>query len=275
MIEVIPINEASVYGFRVSGRLTKTDYQEFLPVLDELIQEKGKISLLVEFRDFKGWDLDAAEEDYRFGMANQDNFDRIAIVGDKAWQRWMTALSSPFVSSEIRYFDQEQKDQAWEWLNVSPEETAEIPPPATYRHILIATDFSQAAQYATLRGIDIARQYDARISLIHVVEDTAIMMDYQDYMPVNIELEQILIETTTKQMSDLVKQLGLTAASTEIGFGTPSYEIPEYAKAHDVDLIVIATRGRRGLGRLLGSTARSVQQHASCDVLLVRFAPGQ
>jgi len=275
MIEVIPINEASVYGFRVSGRVTRADYLEFLPVLDELIQEKGKISLLIEFRDFKGWDLDAAQEDYRFGMARQDNFERIAIVGNKAWQRWMTTLGSLFVSSEIRYFDQEQKDQAWEWLNVSPEETVEIAPPTAYRHILIATDFSQAAYYATLRGIDIARQYEAKISLIHVVEDTAVMMDYQDYMPVNIELEQVLMETTTKQMADLVTELGLTQASTEIGFGTPSYEIPEYAKAHGVDLIVTGTRGRRGLGRLLGSTARSVQQHACCDVLLVRFAPGQ
>jgi universal stress protein A len=275
MIEEIPINEATTYGFRVSGRVTKADYEEFLPVLDDLIKEEGKISLMIEFRDFKGWDLDAAQEDYRFGMAKQDHFERIAIVGDKAWQRWMTALSSPFVSSEIRYFDQDEKNQAWEWLNASPKENIEIPPPGAYRHVLIATDFSQASEFATLRGMDIAHQYDARISLIHVIEDSAIMMDYQDYMPVNIELEQILHETTTRQMADLVKKHGLETATTEIGFGTPSYEIPEYARAQGIDLIVIANRGRRGLGRLLGSTARSVQQHAHCDVLLVRFAPGQ
>ena len=42
-----------------------------------------------------------------------------------------------------------------------------------------------------------------------------------------------------------------------------------------LDLIVVATRGRRGLGRLLGSTAKSIQHHANCDVLLVRYTPGE
>lgn len=274
MIEEIPISEANIFGFRVSGRLTLADYQEFLPMLDSLIQEQGKISLLIELRDFKGWDMEAAKEDYRYGMAHQENLERIAIVGDKAWQRWMTTLSAPFVSSEIQYFGQDEKNEAWEWLQATPEETATLSAPQPYRHILITTDFSQPARYAALRAMGLAKLYAAHISLIHVIEDSAIMMDYQDFVPINIELDQVLRENAEKQMAQLVEELGLANAPIEIGFGVPAIEIAEYARAQDVDLIIVASRGRRGLSRLLGSTAKSVQHHAGCDVLLVRYIPG-
>ena len=47
--------------------------------------------------------------------------------------------------------------------------------------------------------------------------------------------------------------------------------IIDYANSRDVDLIVIGTRGRTGLKRLLmGSVANGVIQHAHCSVLLVR-----
>jgi nucleotide-binding universal stress UspA family protein len=274
MIEEIPISEANVFGFRVSGRLTLADYQAFLPMLDKLIQDRGKISLLIELRDFRGWEMKAAREDYSFGMAHQEDFERIAIIGDKAWQRWMTALSAPFVSSEIRYFGQDEKNEAWEWLQATPEEKPSVPAPCPYQHILVATDFSKPARYAALRAMTLSEHYNADISLIHVIEDSAIMMDYQDFVPVNIELDHVLRDNATKQMTQLIEDLGLTDAPTEIGFGIPAIEITEYAEAHDVDLIVIASRGRRGLSRLLGSTARSVQHHANCDVLMVRYTPG-
>jgi hypothetical protein len=137
MIEEIPISEANVFGIRVSGRLTLADYQAFLPMLDKLIEDRGKISLLIELRDFRGWEMKAAHEDYRFGTAHQEDFERIAIVGDKAWQRWMTALSTPFVSSEIRYFSQDEKDEAGSGCRLRPKRSPAYPP-----HAPISTSWS-------------------------------------------------------------------------------------------------------------------------------------
>jgi universal stress protein A len=57
----------------------------------------------------------------------------------------------------------------------------------------------------------------------------------------------------------------------QVPSGPPSYEIVTAAKEKNADLIVVGAHGRRGLQRLLGSTAISVINHATCDVLAVRF----
>ncbi|MEA3276141.1 MAG: universal stress protein [Pseudomonadota bacterium] len=60
-------------------------------------------------------------------------------------------------------------------------------------------------------------------------------------------------------------------AQREVAFGTGSaaHEIARYAAANDVDLIVVASHGHKGITASLGSTARAVQQHATCEVILV------
>ena len=57
--------------------------------------------------------------------------------------------------------------------------------------------------------------------------------------------------------------------------GDPAAEIVRYAADHDVGTVVMGTRGRTGLARLiLGSVARNVLLHASCSVLIVREPKG-
>lgn len=57
----------------------------------------------------------------------------------------------------------------------------------------------------------------------------------------------------------------------EIALGDPSSEIIDYAKAHDISLIVIPSHGRTGIGRfLLGSVSERVIRFAHCPVLVLR-----
>ena len=63
MIDVIPISSDRVFGFRLRGHLSITEYQDFLPILNELIRDRGRISLFVELEDFRGWDWESAKED--------------------------------------------------------------------------------------------------------------------------------------------------------------------------------------------------------------------
>ena len=61
------------------------------------------------------------------------------------------------------------------------------------------------------------------------------------------------------------------AASWEIDFGPPAKRIVEFANSNDVDLIVIGTHGRSGLGRvLMGSVAEAVVRKAKCPVLAIK-----
>ena len=273
MIDVIPISSDKVFGFRLRGRLSITEYQDFLPILNELIRDQGRISLFVELEDFRGWDWESAKEDYRFGIANQEHFERVAIVGEKAWQRWMTALANPFVTSEVRYFDRSEQQEAWDWLEATPGEKPEAITPAAYQKILLATDFSPAALQATMRAQQLVIESGAVLTLLHVIEDPLMFSDYPEYATYDLELEQVLQERAEKNMKELVQRLGLPDVQTSIQIGSPSHLIAEYARENATDLIVIAHRGRRGLGRLLGSTASAVQSHAACDVLVVRATP--
>ena len=50
-------------------------------------------------------------------MSHADDYEKIAMVGDKKWQDWITQFMKPFTNAEIRYFDSEQKEEAKEWIN--------------------------------------------------------------------------------------------------------------------------------------------------------------
>lgn len=144
MITQIPVQEDYIVAFRVTGKLTHEDYQAFLPQLEELIKaQPGRLSLLFELQDFHGWDLHAAVDDFRCLEQHEDDFERIAVVGENRLERWMTAMSSPFVTAEVRFFGRDQLGAAWDWLREparqEDEDKAAVEP---YRQILVATDLS-------------------------------------------------------------------------------------------------------------------------------------
>ena len=65
--------------------------------------------------------------------------------------------------------------------------------------------------------------------------------------------------------------MGATGVAHEVLTGPAASEIVEYARSHDMDLIVMGTHGRRGLSHLLmGSVAERVLRTAHCPVLTVK-----
>ena len=117
MIETIETGSAKVVGWKLHGTLHDEDYQRFLPQVESILTSQGEVRLFVQFdEDFEGWDLHAAWEDMKFGMRHYSDFERIAIVGDRQWEKWMTVLSKPFTGASVRYFDRAQIEEAWCWL---------------------------------------------------------------------------------------------------------------------------------------------------------------
>jgi universal stress protein A len=171
MIKRLPVQEDNILAYRVTGRLRHADYQALLPQPEQHIQDKGKLSVLFELRDFRGWDLAAAWDDFRFTLDHADDFGRIAVVGARRLERWMTALSSPFVGGEIRFFDESQLAEAWDWLR-EPQRAPEAPPPAPtpYRCILVAIDQRREAGYLIDRARQLAEASGARVHLVQAVD---------------------------------------------------------------------------------------------------------
>ncbi len=116
MIEQLPQSTGKILGFKMSGKLHDADYQHFVPTVEAAIQAGGKVRLLALFEDFHGWDLHALWDDTKFATQHCADVERIALVGDKAWEKWMATICKPFTLAKLRYFDAKEIDAAWKWL---------------------------------------------------------------------------------------------------------------------------------------------------------------
>ena len=109
-------SEGKVLEVALTGRLTREDYAHFLPTVERLVKAHGKLRLLVEMHDFHGWSAGALWEDIKFDLKHFRDIERLAIVGDKAWERGMAAFCKPFTAAKVRYFERSTIDQARSWL---------------------------------------------------------------------------------------------------------------------------------------------------------------
>ncbi len=116
MIEQLPGGSEKTLAFRLSGKLHDEDYKHFVPAIDTAAAKEGKLRLLAEFHDFHGWDAHALWDDITFATTHLTKFDRIALVGDKKWEKWMAAVCKPFTMAKVRYFDTADVNAAWAWL---------------------------------------------------------------------------------------------------------------------------------------------------------------
>ena len=105
---------------RSTGRLTRQDYECFKPQVDRLIEQHGRISVLFEMHDFHGWKTRALWEDIKFACGHFSGIERIAMVGDRAWEHGMAVFCRPFTKAKIRYFDHSEMDDAREWIGLEP-----------------------------------------------------------------------------------------------------------------------------------------------------------
>ena len=72
--------------------------------------------MLFIMRDFHGWEPGAAWDDFHFGLKHDQQVERIAMVGEKKWQEWMTKIASRLVQTEVRYFDLADEEKAEKWV---------------------------------------------------------------------------------------------------------------------------------------------------------------
>ncbi|MCB1681000.1 MAG: STAS/SEC14 domain-containing protein [Rhodospirillales bacterium] len=100
----------------VSGKLEKEDYDLLVPEAERLIEKSGKIRVLVELIDFKGWSAGALWEECKFAYHHLKDVERMAMVGDRAWEKGLTVFMKPFVGAELRYFDVSERQAAVDWI---------------------------------------------------------------------------------------------------------------------------------------------------------------
>ena len=117
MIEFMNETTENIVGLHVTGTLHESDYAEFLPKLETLFREYGKLRVLFYAdRDFRGWDMSAAWQDAALGFQHAADFDRLALVGAPEWVVWCVRVSAFLFKGEVRVFSTDEIDDAWRWL---------------------------------------------------------------------------------------------------------------------------------------------------------------
>ena len=112
-------NGGKVLVVHVTGKLIKADYERFVPEVERLVREHGKLRLLFDMTDFHGWEASAAWEDFKFGIKHFSDIERLAMVGEKQWQHGMATFFKPFTKAEVRYFDHADHTEARKWLRAA------------------------------------------------------------------------------------------------------------------------------------------------------------
>ena len=140
------------------------------------------------------------------------------------------------------------------------------------KKILVPTDFSPASEKALQYARRLAEEFDAEVTLLHVLEwDTSSVFAGLPGAPAFAEEELASVETNLRALIDSTPTTGAAATKSTIRTGFATHEIVEAAKELDVDLIIIATHGFTGWKYFaIGSTAERVVRAASCPVLVVR-----
>ena len=115
-IELIAASETRLLEVKASGKLSAEDYEALEPGVERLIADSGKIKILFIMHDFHGWELGAVWEDIKFATKHCRDIEKVALVGEKTWEKWMSIICKPFTMSSIKYFDAGEEDAARQWL---------------------------------------------------------------------------------------------------------------------------------------------------------------
>jgi len=115
-IQLTEKNGGKVLEVQVSGKLGHEDYRHFVPEFERLVKQHGKIRVLFLMSDFHGWEAGALWDDIKFDLKHFSDIERLAMVGDKKWEKGMSVFCKPFTTAKIRYFDTAQTADAHSWL---------------------------------------------------------------------------------------------------------------------------------------------------------------
>lgn len=140
-----------------------------------------------------------------------------------------------------------------------------------YQHILAAVDLSSEGKLVAARAAELAKRYNAKVSLLHVVEYVPIDLANELVLPQQQEIEEQLVLRAQEHLDALIAELKLAVIERHVSNGSTKSEILRYAEEQQVDLVVVGRHGRHGISRILGSTATAVLHNAPCDVLVIKL----
>jgi universal stress protein A len=142
---------------------------------------------------------------------------------------------------------------------------------AGYKKILVLLDLTDASDRIAIAGRDMAAYSNAAIVMLHVVEFVPAEPMGETLMP-TVQIEEDLEQRAQVKLNELAARMGSERVNVRVEAGSRKTEILRVAKEEAVDLIVLGSRVRHGLGILVNFTEDTILHAAHCDVLAVRIS---
>lgn len=101
--------------FHVTGTLTDEDSDTIISHLEQRVHTYGKLRLLIVIKDFAGLTPGAIWANLKFHVRHMKNIERMAIVGDKPWEKWMATAANFIATCEVKCFDLRAEEAARTW----------------------------------------------------------------------------------------------------------------------------------------------------------------
>jgi nucleotide-binding universal stress UspA family protein len=139
------------------------------------------------------------------------------------------------------------------------------------KKILVPTDFSRPSEAALHAAIALAKKFDASIVLLHAYQIPVYAYPTTPIAPV-AEITSHVEQSASNALASTARACAPTgiAITTALHVGVPWEQILKAARQHEVDVIVMGSRGLRGLPRaLMGSTAERVVRYSEIPVMTI------
>jgi nucleotide-binding universal stress UspA family protein len=139
------------------------------------------------------------------------------------------------------------------------------------KNVLFATDFSATSEAALPYAAAICRHFGSTLHMVHVVSEASLLLvtGGVDYVSMGTIYEDAHTEAKEK-LDEIAKRLEGIPQRSYVRHGQVWRNLNSFIQDNQVDMIVVGTHGRTGLGKLLlGSVAEDILRHAPCPVLTV------
>ncbi len=114
-IELTQTDSEVYVEFKLIGKLTHEDYETFTPFIESAIKNlpPKSLNILVDMRDFEGFTLKAAWDDFKFGLELRHDIRKMAVVGDKKWEELFAKLTSFMIAGKAKFFHSIEDARTW------------------------------------------------------------------------------------------------------------------------------------------------------------------
>lgn len=121
----MPHSGGAFLAYEIVRPISREGYAVFLEITNAIINKYGELRLLLYYKNFEGWEREAAEMDLEAHITIGHNMKRFAIVSAPEREIMSRMIKKPMLGGEIRFFSENRLDDALAWVKEGMPEIRE------------------------------------------------------------------------------------------------------------------------------------------------------